>query len=422
MPKQLEGNVLAGLLSARSAAVVDDITTRVVERIRERGGLELDLTTVKGSVQDNINLLLHLLANPAEAATALPPQRTVSTVHAMARRGIPLFDVVDAYLLAERCWIRACLEELADLSDDVPSLSAAALYLWDIDHLFVEHSCRVLADEYEKERARWVEHGQSLRTEAIQALLSGDWTGDAHTEAALGYRLRGRHVAAIVWVADHGVRKTEPLRFDGAISALKLALGGVNEPLVESRDRFTRWVWVPVPKGMVHDPAAVRDVLSSVDSTFRIAYGESDSGVPGFARSHRQASAAYSVGQHVVPPDRRALVVSYREVGAIAFLTADLARAKDWVTQTLGDLAVGAPRENDLRHTLEVYLESGQSIATAARVLQCHRNTVHYRLSVAEKLLGHPVSDGVRDLPLALATARWLGPAVLTAEADDAAN
>lgn len=40
----------------------------------------------------------------------------------------------------------------------------------------------------------------------------------------------------------------------------------------------------------------------------------------GFARSHRQAAATVAVGKHAVPQKGHALVVPYREVGAIAFL------------------------------------------------------------------------------------------------------
>ena len=161
------------------------------------------------------------------------------------------------------------------------------------------------------------------------------------------------------------------------------------------------------------DTAAIRDTLDSIDASFSIALGEPANGPDGFARSHRQAAAAYAVGQHAVPRGGRALVLPYQEVGAIAFLTADLDQAQDWVTQTLGRLAIDGPRESELRDTLEAYLGSGRSVSAAARVMHCHRNTVHYRLSVAEGLLGHAVADRTADLPLALAAARWLGAAVL---------
>lgn len=410
MPKVLRGIDVAELLAARSAAAVDDIAVAVQKRIRERTSVDVDLAPLRGSVQDNVSVLLHLLANPNEAEVALPPHRTISMTQSLARTGIPLYDVIDAYLLAERTWIRACIEELTDQANDVPSAFALILQLLDMDRLFVEHSLRLLAEEYEHERVRWAEHGETLRTAAIERLLSGNHMDIDGDEVSLGYRLRRKHLAAIVWTPSDG----GAMRVNEMIAALGKAVGAVGQPLVSSRDVSIRWVWIPVASTAV-DSEAVREQMERIDTDLRIALGEPATGPDGFARSHRQAAAAFAVGKHVAPHKGHALVVPYREVGAIAFLAADLERAGDWVTQTLGRLGVDAPRENELRATVEAYLASGRSVSSAARVLQCHRNTVHYRLSVADELLGHPVVDNPSNLQLALAAARWLGSSVLSA-------
>jgi DNA-binding PucR family transcriptional regulator len=406
--KVLHGIEVAEMLAARSAAVVDDIAAAVQKRFRERTSVDVDLASLRGSVQDNVSVLLHLLANPNEAETALPPHRTISMTQSLARGGIPLYDVIDAYLLAERTWIRACIEELTDQANDVPSAFALILQLLDMDRLFVEHNLRLLAEEYEHERVRWAEHGETLCAAAIQRLLSGDHTDIDGAEVSLGYRLSRTHLAAILWTPSDG----GPMRFSEMIAALGKAVGAVGPPLVSSSDISVRWVWIPVTADAL-DSAAVRDEMGRIDADLCIALGEPASGPDGFARSHRQAAAAFAVGKHAVPQKGHALVVPYHEVGAIAFLAADLERAEDWVTQTLGRLGVDAPRENELRATVEAYLGSGRSVSSAARVLQCHRNTVHYRLSVADELLGHPVVDNPSNLQLALAAARWLGSSVL---------
>lgn len=412
MSKESHGIDVAELLAARSATVVGDIAVAVQKRFRERTSVDVDLASLKGSVQDNVSVLLHLLANPNEAETALPPHRTISMTRSLARGGIPLYDVIDAYLLAERTWIRACIEELTDQANDVPSALALILQLLDMDRLFVEHNLRLLAEEYEHERVRWAEHGETLRTAAVQRLLSGDHADIDGAEVSLGYRLSRTHLAAIVWTPSDG----GPMRFGEMIAALEKAVGAVGPPLVSSRDVCVRWVWIPV-RAAVLDSAAVGAEIGRIGTDLRIALGEPASGPAGFARSHRQAAAAFAVGKHAVPQNGHAMVVPYREVGAIAFLAADLTHARDWVTQTLGRLGVDAPRENELRATVEAYLGSGQSVSSAARVLQCHRNTVHYRLSVADELLGNPVVDDPTNLQLALAAARWLGPSVLGGQA-----
>jgi DNA-binding PucR family transcriptional regulator len=60
-----------------------------------------------------------------------------------------------------------------------------------------------------------------------------------------------------------------------------------------------------------------------------------------------------------------------------------------------------------------VFLATGGSLATTARRLQVHRNTVKYRVGRAEEVRGRPVTtaEGDRlDVELALLAAAWLGP------------
>ena len=104
----------------------------------------------------------------------------------------------------------------------------------------------------------------------------------------------------------------------------------------------------------------------------------------------------------------------FKEVSSLAFLCADLPRARTWVAETLGRLASDGRREEELRRTLRIY-SAAKCSATAtagARLMHCHKNTIHYRIRSAERLLGRTVEDGGLDLSLALLAFRWLGDTV----------
>ena len=80
----------------------------------------------------------------------------------------------------------------------------------------------------------------------------------------------------------------------------------------------------------------------------------------------------------------------FDEVGAVALLCADREGARAWVRRVLGALADPEPATARLRETLQVFLATGGSLATTARRLQVHRNTVKYRVGRAYEVRGRP--------------------------------
>jgi DNA-binding PucR family transcriptional regulator len=84
------------------------------------------------------------------------------------------------------------------------------------------------------------------------------------------------------------------------------------------------------------------------------------------------------------------------------------------VAETLGQLASEGRREEELRRTLRIYSAANCSATATARLMNCHKNTIQYRIRSAERLLGRRVEDGRLDLSLALLACHWLGDAVRT--------
>jgi DNA-binding PucR family transcriptional regulator len=95
-----------------------------------------------------------------------------------------------------------------------------------------------------------------------------------------------------------------------------------------------------------------------------------------------------------------------------------------WVHETLGDLAVDSSRNEDLRETARVFLQTGGSYIATAEHLFLHRNTAQYRVRKAEAIRGRPLRDGRLDVELALLACQWMKGAVLwpANERNDAAR
>jgi DNA-binding PucR family transcriptional regulator len=142
----------------------------------------------------------------------------------------------------------------------------------------------------------------------------------------------------------------------------------------------------------------------------RAAVGEPFAGADGFRRSHKVARDVARVAR--LSGDPAPAVLDWDAVGLVALMTTDLEGARSFVKRELGGL--GTADAVDLRDTVRAFLAHRGSHAAAARELYVHRNTVAYRLSQAEELLGHPIADRELELRVALEAAAALGDAVLT--------
>ena len=152
-------------------------------------------------------------------------------------------------------------------------------------------------------------------------------------------------------------------------------------------------------------------MAAKAEPAVSVALGEPARGIEGFRRSHRQAASAQAVA--VAAGERRAPVTPFVDVAPIAMLCADLDSARDWIHETLGDLATDSTRNEGLRETARVFLQTGGSYTTTADQLFLHRNTAQYRVRKAEEVRGRPFRDGRLDVELALLACHWLNAAVL---------
>jgi PucR C-terminal helix-turn-helix domain/GGDEF-like domain len=404
---------LATRMADRSPALVEELVDVLGRRLRAIRVLDVDAQSLRASVGDNIAVLTHLIDGPSDRGAVPPPVRAQTLVRRLAQHGMPLYDILDAYYFSEKQWVQACMDEIFALSIPLDAARSAAVEIWNDSHDYVEQVCRLLAWEHETERGRIRHGGDSQRARAVATLLDGAPDKFPEAEAVLGYPLRNRQLAAVLWsVGGDGLDEAAQLthQFDRAVTLLSASMNSLGAPLVIFRDDMTRWVWLPIPRAQIMDLTDLEHAMARDCPLVRVAVGSPGDEHAGFTESHRQARIAHEIGLMATPSHT---LIPYQTVSSLMFLVNDLVRAKIWVRETLGVLAVDSPRARELRDTLAAYMRHNRSISAAATELSCHRNTVHYRVGVAETALGYRVTDRPHDLAIALLACTWLGDAVL---------
>ncbi len=121
------------------------------------------------------------------------------------------------------------------------------------------------------------------------------------------------------------------------------------------------------------------------------------------ASAYEQARKALHVGREL--HGSRALT-HFDELGVFRLLSLieDSAELSAFVDESLGELASATSSEAaDLRETLQMLLDTNLNVAETARRLHFHYNTLRYRISKLEKIVGPFTTDPNLRLDLALA-------------------
>jgi purine catabolism regulator len=118
--------------------------------------------------------------------------------------------------------------------------------------------------------------------------------------------------------------------------------------------------------------------------------------------AYEQARKAIRIGRRLHGAGARA---SFDRLGVhrLISLIPDTAELRGYVDEVLGELVADSPDDADLRHTLEVLLDTNCNVAEAARRLHFHYNTLRYRISKLEKAVGPFMTVASLRLDLGLA-------------------
>ena len=333
------------------------------------------------------------MARDEAPSRIVAPAEATALAHELVHRGIDLTTLLRGYRLGHAMvmdgWERAAVATEPDPELRWRVLSRAARYVF----AYVDAVSVQLTDAYTEERGRWVRQAAAARAELVHAILE---SGEADVETAtgtLGYDVRGRHLAFVMWYEPAARTADGTGALEGVAASLAAALGG-HALLLVPVGGWVVWGWTSGsavtdrPDGAVSFPPGVR-----------AAVGTPGSGVHGFVRSHRDAQAAQRVAGLL---GRSAPLVRHEACALLALLTADPAAAVAFVESELGGLAADDDAMARLRATLRVYLAENTSPARTARRLGIHHNTVVYRVNKAEELLGRPIKARRLELESAL--------------------
>ena len=119
-------------------------------------------------------------------------------------------------------------------------------------------------------------------------------------------------------------------------------------------------------------------------------------------RAYEQARTAVRIGRRLQGPGARA---TFDQLGAyrLLALVPDSSELRDYVTDVLGELGRDTTEAADLRHTLEVLIDTNGNVAETARRLHFHYNTLRYRIEKLERLVGPFTTNAALRLDLSLA-------------------
>jgi PucR family transcriptional regulator, purine catabolism regulatory protein len=146
---------------------------------------------------------------------------------------------------------------------------------------------------------------------------------------------------------------------------------------------------------------------SGARGSFTVGISRVVDDITGVPEAYEQARTCVRVARQVDGPGSTA---QFDRLGVHRLLSLVPASAelRSFLDETLGELAGPDAAARDLRRTLEVLLETNLNVAETARRLHFHYNTLRYRISKLERILGPFTEDA--DLRLALALALRIMP------------
>jgi DNA-binding PucR family transcriptional regulator len=396
-------------MGQRLASVTTDIQTVIEAAIP---GLRADESTklLYASVGENVDAAVRSFVDGDELASVAAPAAAVDYARRLAQQDVPATLLIRAYRVGQARFLRHCIEELLRQSPGDHLEGLATLEMSEIVSDYVDQVVEQVLTTYAQGRDEWLRDRSAMLALRVRELLGGAPVDVNATERALDYRLDQHHVGLVAWV-DEPAAADALERIRGAIGALGRAFGCATAPLVVPADESSAWAWIPT-KARVAKTKEL-DAATASEPTVSLAVGEPAGGIEGFRRSHDQAVSARAVA--LAAGDQRLPATPFVDVAPIAMLCSDLDSARAWVHETLGDLAVESSRNEGLRETARVFLQTGGSYTATAEQLFLHRNTAQYRVRKAEEVRGRPLRDGRLDVELALLACHWMQASMLQA-------
>jgi hypothetical protein len=374
-------------------AEIGDMAIREIPELAERADEDLRQSARNAGVTSLVDVWNGVRAGASRDGIA-PPRDALAFAYELVHRGVDLGALLRAWrlghALVEDNWERAANELEPDPELRWRALAKALRFFF----AYVDAVSVQLTRAYDEERARWIRGSAAVRSEMVHALLAGELTPAAKASAALGYDVAHRHIGFILWADPAAPNPGDAGALEGVAAAVGHALGDGPCMLVPIGN-WVVWGWITADS--TDRPPTKRLPLPGGT---RAALGEPADGLGGFVRTHEEAAAARRVASLL---GRRAgIAVRYRNVALLALLSADPLAATQFVESELGELAGDNDSMARLRATLQVYFDENASPVRTSRRLHVNKNTVVYRVTKAEEILGRGLLERRQELEAAL--------------------
>lgn len=180
----------------------DDFISELFDKMKaEIRGLDYDARMAdlwRASITENFVTAVHYLDRDTPQSLVEAPAAALAYARAAAQRDIPLSGLVRAHRLGHARFLEVAMQyvsllEPADRVSTIIELVNRSARLVDLvaDQLIVA---------YEHEHDRWLSRRSGLQQQWVSELLADTPVDVPRAERALGYRLDGVHIAAVVWV------------------------------------------------------------------------------------------------------------------------------------------------------------------------------------------------------------------------------
>lgn len=396
---------------------LSEVTAIIVRLLQEEiPELALDTPSIEllgASVGGNVDTALHAMRYGIEVQRVEAPTAAMEYARRLAQHGVPVHGLVRAYRVGQRRMHELVSAEVRATDMD-PMVRVAVLEKMSaIMFAYIDWMSQQVVEVYEEERERWLENQNNLRALRIREILAAKAPVDVDAASTtIRYPLRWHHVAVVLWYPQAGGEGDELPRLQRFLRDMGHAAGVAASPLFVPADAVCGWGWLPFRAAAPEAIEKARQFAAAHPDSPSVGLGSMGVGVGGFRRSHRSALAAKTVAAARDPDKPTVIAADDPGVSVAALLGADIAQAREWVTEVLGDLAGDNESDARLRDTLYVFLSSDGSYKLAAERLNLHSNTVKYRIGRAAARRGRRIGADRLAVELALLLCHWYGSAV----------
>jgi purine catabolism regulator len=421
------------LVSLPHTVAFDDIMSEVFAQLVDRQSMALDLADRMHRVLSAIVLeggdlpqLADAIASLFDAAVLIcTPDGRVQALAGTEFDALPLFDVSGRFLI----------EQLVPGAQPTPGgpgqLVLAPIVAGGTDHgRIVAYGRRgdlgAVAVQA-LERAATVAAlaiTKQLAVAAVESKFRGDFLRDALAGTAGAPDQVSAHCTQLGWNVDRPLVVAVAQLDDSEAAVPPPSLAGRTpqdrltaawQQVMRARDKaapvvgFSHEVIALLPATRDTATGVVAELIAAVTGDRGGGRRSFSTGVSRVIDSVAELPTAYDQARKAVVVGRRTrgrgAVAHFDTLGVhrLLSLVSDPEELRSFAAETLGRLVEEAPDAVDLRRTLQALLDTNCNVAETARALHFHYNTLRYRISKLESIVGPFTADPELRLDVALA-------------------